>query len=437
MGVMMTSSDMATDMPMSGVTSGTTRSTAASVNLTSAYFRGESGRLAWLVFFTTILTIITLGIYRFWMKTRVRQYYWNAIRVDDEPLEYTGTALELFVGFLIAILFLAVYLGSITLGLLYFSIVQFEQIPIVAPLTAIAVLPFLPYAAYRSQRYLLSRTRWRGIRFGLDLAAWSYTLRWFLWALLSILTLGLTSPLGDYSLRRFITARMSFGDQKFRLEGGAGGLYAGYMWLWAIGAATLVTLIYVSVSAEQGINGEPVMDPGAITLVVGLYIAAILAYFWYSGYRLRYIINNTTFGDNVRLHSDLSPWRLVGIMIGGYLLMMLVVVATIAVLGVIAYFVTDALETAGIGLSALSPDSGEQLDPAAIPIFAAIFLAAFLAINVVVAVCAQLFIIHRITARIVEGTRVENLQSLGVAKQQPHAETGGEGFADALDVGAF
>lgn len=427
---------MAADMPMPGMSATAERSSVFS-SMTPALFKGETGRLAWLVLRTTFFTIITLGIYRFWMKTKVRQYYWNAVRVDDEPLEYTGTALELFVGFLVAVLFLAVYLGAITFGLLYLSIVQLEQIPVIAPLTFIAVLPFLPYAAYRSQRYLLSRTRWRGIRFGLELAAWSYTLRWFLWALLSILTLGLTSPLGDYSLRRFITKRMSFGDQKFRLEGGAGGLYGGYLWFWGIAAATVAGLVYMSVTAETDAFGEPVMDPLVLTLVFVGYIAAFLAYLWYGGYRLRYILNNTVFSDNVRLHSQLSPWRLVGIMFGGYLLTFLVMLVTVVVLVAIAAGIAYATDAAGAGLTQFIPEEGEQLDPAAIMTFAGVFLVAFLVVNMVAAMCAQVFIMHRITARIVESTQIENLHSLGAARQQPHAETGGEGFADALDVGAF
>ena len=39
-------------------------------------------------------TVLTLGFYRFWMVTRLRRHYWNAIRIQGDPLEYTGTGRE-------------------------------------------------------------------------------------------------------------------------------------------------------------------------------------------------------------------------------------------------------------------------------------------------------------------------------------------------------
>ncbi|HET9175437.1 MAG TPA: DUF898 family protein, partial [Pseudolabrys sp.] len=49
------------------------------------------------------LLMLTLGIYRFWLATDVRRFLWSNTEIAGEPLEYTGTALELLLGFLIAI----------------------------------------------------------------------------------------------------------------------------------------------------------------------------------------------------------------------------------------------------------------------------------------------------------------------------------------------
>ena len=54
-----------------------------------------------LSFTNMLLRILTLGIYHFWAKTEVRKRIWSAIRINDEPLTYTGRGLELFIGFLI------------------------------------------------------------------------------------------------------------------------------------------------------------------------------------------------------------------------------------------------------------------------------------------------------------------------------------------------
>src|SRR3546814_8259549 len=48
-----------------------------------------------------LLGLITLGIYRFWGKTRMRLDLWWHLGYDGDRFEYTGTGGELFKGFLI------------------------------------------------------------------------------------------------------------------------------------------------------------------------------------------------------------------------------------------------------------------------------------------------------------------------------------------------
>ncbi|RME16415.1 MAG: DUF898 family protein, partial [Alphaproteobacteria bacterium] len=43
-------------------------------------YAGRRGPLFGLALRTGALTVLTLGFYRFWMKTRMRRYYWSAIR---------------------------------------------------------------------------------------------------------------------------------------------------------------------------------------------------------------------------------------------------------------------------------------------------------------------------------------------------------------------
>src|SRR5262245_8133707 len=58
------------------------------------------------------LLMITLGIYRFWLTTDIRRFLWSNTEIAGEALEYTGTALELLLGFLIAIaVLIPVYAG--------------------------------------------------------------------------------------------------------------------------------------------------------------------------------------------------------------------------------------------------------------------------------------------------------------------------------------
>ncbi len=49
--------------------------------------------------------LMTLGIFRFWQVTAKRRYYWSNTSIDGDALEYSGTAMQLLVGFLIALAF--------------------------------------------------------------------------------------------------------------------------------------------------------------------------------------------------------------------------------------------------------------------------------------------------------------------------------------------
>ena len=162
-------------------------------------FLTEKSKLFGLAFWTGLLTVLTLGIYRFWARTRMRRYIWSAIDAGGDSFEYTGTGLEKFLGFLIALVVLAVYLGLLQVGLSFVGFNLWGAVTLepsgprdvliqlgATYVTGLAVLPLIFYAQYRSRRYLLSRTRWRGLRFGLDAAALGYVWRALLYFALSV-----------------------------------------------------------------------------------------------------------------------------------------------------------------------------------------------------------------------------------------------------------
>src|ERR1700720_3311028 len=68
-----------------------------------------------------VLLAVTLGIYRFWLATDIRRFLWANTEIAGETLEYTGTPLELLIGFLIAVAILipvyaAFFLAALDLG---------------------------------------------------------------------------------------------------------------------------------------------------------------------------------------------------------------------------------------------------------------------------------------------------------------------------------
>ena len=70
-------------------------------------YDGRLGELYKIFIVNVLLGLVTLGIYRFWGKTRMRRYLWSHLGYDGDRFEYTGTGGELFRGFLVvaAVLF--------------------------------------------------------------------------------------------------------------------------------------------------------------------------------------------------------------------------------------------------------------------------------------------------------------------------------------------
>ena len=58
-----------------------------------------------------LLMLPTLGLYRFWLTTAKRRFYWQNTLIGGDRLEYTGSPLQLLIGFLFALgVFLPIYL---------------------------------------------------------------------------------------------------------------------------------------------------------------------------------------------------------------------------------------------------------------------------------------------------------------------------------------
>ncbi len=86
----------------------TTMSTEVTENYSAFRFHGSWQEFARIAFPNLLLTIVTLGIYRFWATTRERDYLWSKTEFIDERLEWTGRGIELFIGFLMAFLLIGV-----------------------------------------------------------------------------------------------------------------------------------------------------------------------------------------------------------------------------------------------------------------------------------------------------------------------------------------
>ena len=72
------------------------------------------------------LLVPTIGLYRFWLTTWKRRFYWSHTEIGGDALEYTGNALQLLLGFLMALaVFVPLY------GLFFYLSTQSSEAAIV------------------------------------------------------------------------------------------------------------------------------------------------------------------------------------------------------------------------------------------------------------------------------------------------------------------
>ena len=245
-----------------------------------------------------LLNLITLSFYRFWAKTRIRRHIWSSVRVNGEPVEYTGTGKELFLGFVIIMAVVFLPLALIATGLAaYFgpesaAVVAFQLI------IGLALVTLYGFAIYRARRYRLSRTVWRGIRGALPGSALSYSGKYFGSLLLGPMTLGWSTPAMNLILAEHITNDMRFGNMPFNFSGRSGPLYTRYAvcWFGTMLAYLVIAGIAITLFVSGAFDGlqqafEAIGDENAASsgdetaLVFGIFAAVIVLYLLYVAIR--------------------------------------------------------------------------------------------------------------------------------------------------------
>lgn len=240
------------------------------------------------------LSLITLTLYRFWARTSMRRRLWSRVTVMDDPLEYTGTAWELFRGFLIS-------LPSFFLPAIFvFYIAPLLMDPVLAFWLGagfyLFAVPLIAAARYWMRRYQLSRTRWRGIRLGLAGSARAFAFASFGWTMLQVFSLGWYTPVARMNRAKMMWENTRFGDQPFEFVNDGDPPERGLWWPFALGwfafplawftASMLIFSVFMGV---VGAGGAAPPEPGAgldpaVSVAIGfgviVLVLLLMVFFW-------------------------------------------------------------------------------------------------------------------------------------------------------------
>ena len=396
-------------------------------------FRGDARAFWRLLAHGAVFLMLTLGLYSFWLTTDIRRFLWSNTELAGQSFEYTGTARELLLGFLIAIaillpLYAVFFLIALSLG---------EA----STLIGLLVLTLLgQYAVYRARRYRLTRTVYRGVRFHQTGSAWHYAFCAFFWWSLILLTVGLVYPLAQSRLERFKMRNTFFGNLQGRFEGSGLLLLLRGIVLWFLAVvpvfagllATLFAINWGALAAAPG--GDDLSNWLEVSGLAGAVVYAGLTGIWlllslailypiFQAIVLRWWASGLRFGD-VIVTSHLRTAQVFGVYARFlfYALLFTLAAATIVVPGAFV-------------LARLTGD----LDSMPKEIITTVAgLMAYVAVALGYSTIYQATVRLGLWRCIVESLDIANLAVLEqvTAAGQP-ASPVGEGLADALSVGGI
>jgi uncharacterized membrane protein YjgN (DUF898 family) len=268
-------------------------------------FTGSWREFAPIAFTNLLLTIVTLGIYRFWAKARERRYLWSRTEFIDDTLEWTGTGREMFIGFLIVTALLLPAILFLQFGF-QALIVRQRFVLAFSVMGAIYVGFFFlaGVARYRALRYRLSRTWWHGIRGGGEPGGWRYGLSYLGRMAVGASALGMLIPWAMTSLWNQRWRAMSFGPHRFEANGDFSPLMGRWiLMLVSPFALLLVGGLLAAVFAGLGAftnltsqGGAALAAGAAILFVLGIYGGMALLGIGYWAKFLREVIGHTRLG---------------------------------------------------------------------------------------------------------------------------------------------
>jgi len=249
-------------------------------------FQGNGGTLFGIQIVNLLLIIITLGIYYFWAKARVRTYLWSQVEFEQDRFAYHGTGKEVLLGWLKAMALFGIpfYLCQ-NIPAIWGAPIAIQVIGFLLAYLLIAI--FIPVATVGSRRYRMSRSSFRGIRFSFRGRWMEYAKLFFICSLFLIVTLGFYMPYYDMRRQTFLIEKSYFGNRKFNFDG----------------------------------NGRDLIGSYVLALFLALP-TMFISFFWYMYKKTKYSWNHTTF-DEARFQSTITFGGLLGLYLVNGLILIL------------------------------------------------------------------------------------------------------------------
>lgn len=173
-------------------------------------FHGTGSELFGIIIVNWLLSIITLGFYYPWAKAKQLSYMFGATSLNNDRFAFHGTGKEMFKGFIKALIIFVVLYGILIVSmmnqLLYIGLGIFY----------LGLIALVPLAIHGTYKYRMSRTSWRGIRFGYRGERGELFSVFIKGILLTVLSIGIYGSWFAMNLRNYIFSNIKFGNIEFK-----------------------------------------------------------------------------------------------------------------------------------------------------------------------------------------------------------------------------
>jgi uncharacterized membrane protein YjgN (DUF898 family) len=154
-----------------------------------------------------LLTLFTFGLYYPWARAKRLSYVYSQTSLNDDRFHFSGTGKEMFRGFIKVILF---YMAIMVLFFIVLTVSESQ--PLAVLVLYLALFAMIPFAIHGSLRYRMSRTSYRGIRFGYRGVRKVFVQNFLKWIFFTIISFGIYGAWLQVNIRRYTHENMRYGD---------------------------------------------------------------------------------------------------------------------------------------------------------------------------------------------------------------------------------
>ena len=249
-------------------------------------FHGNGSSLFGIFVINVLLTLLTLGVYYFWGKAKIRRYMHSQTELHNSRFSNHTTGGELCIGWIKAIILILTIVLISEIPSFFWEDMTHEWITTLA-FYVLLLFVFLPLAIVGSLRFRLSRTSYQGIRLSFRGNSKTFFKIYYIGLLKTIFTLGLYYPYFETKIRLFLTRSVQFGTGRFKFFGTGRNLF------WHFVLAVLLTPFTLG-----------------------------LCWYWYWARKTRYYWSCTTF-EGTSFHSTFVGSRLLSLKVGNFILLVI------------------------------------------------------------------------------------------------------------------